>query len=92
MVDHPVLHEDHPPEHGHGHASAQNGRQVIQAAVNADSLDFRVQQDRDEQREGQLQRHGEKGVETGDLHGGQELFVRGKQRQIIFQPHKLRLV
>src|SRR5699024_7993304 len=80
-VDQAVVTEDGAPQHGDGHRAAQDGRDVVSRAEQVDELDVEVQDVSDEQREDQLQGHGDERIleggdqRLGDPAGGEGVDV-----------------
>ena len=58
-VDQTVITEDGFPQHGDGHGAAQDGRDVVNGTEQVHAGDLEVQDVSDEQREDQLQGHGD---------------------------------
>src|SRR5699024_12335720 len=80
-VDQAVVTEDWERQHGDGHRAAQDGRDVVSRAEQVDEFDVEVQDVSDEQREDQLQGHGDERIleggdqRLGDPAGGEGVDV-----------------
>ena len=59
----PVARENITPHHGDGDAASQNRRQVIRRSKRADGAQLEVEDESDEERERELQGHGQEDVD-----------------------------
>ena len=78
------------PDNGNRDRAADDGRDVVQNAVDRHTLVLFVQKRCHKQGKRQTQRHNHENIAEGDDHCLLEVFVVGENRDVVFQPHKVR--